>query len=88
MCADELCSICSDFIAVCTKCVDNADVIGGTCDCNLGYNWNIATEECEFFCPSPCDGCTRFAFGGCLACDTGYYEHSGVCETYCPTGYS
>ena len=39
-------------------------------------------------CPDPCDGCTRFGFGGCIACAAGYNSQYDICDIDCPTGYT
>ena len=46
LCADEICSECSDYESICDVCKDNASLSGLECECDTGYEWNSSTYEC------------------------------------------
>ena len=86
MCADQICSICFDYTGICDTCLPNASLVGSLCECDTPLVWNPYDELCDN-CPDPCGTCTRYTFGGCTSCNTGYYDSYGACDLSCPTGW-
>ena len=91
LCYDRLCYICTDYTSTgCSKCVDGASLVSGSCKCNNG-NALIASNGnlyCSTTCMSYCATCLYSTNGNCLSCNSGYYLYpTGLCVSSCPTGY-
>ena len=86
LCNDPICSECTEFYGTCNECKSNAALVGGNCECNVGYSWNPNSEKCTacsyicLTCSGPNnDQCTSCANNqtlveGCCECVEGYYQ--------------
>ncbi|CAG9335208.1 unnamed protein product [Blepharisma stoltei] len=86
-CQDVVCELCDDYTSTCITCKSNASLIGSSCQCNVGFYWNIDNESCDA-CDASCKSCTSSKYLDCLACANGLYLVSGICLASCPQGYS
>ncbi|CAG9320645.1 unnamed protein product [Blepharisma stoltei] len=86
LCDDIICSVCSDYSAVCTTCLSNAALVSSQCTCNDSYYWDSTNQVCTP-CQSSCATCDGGTSSDCLSC-TGSYYLNGVCYTTCPNGYT
>ena len=78
LCADSLCSICSNFTAICTTCTANASLISSnTCACNIGFY--ETAYKCAA-CPARTYSLTP---GTCLNCYANCLSCSGPSSTSC-----
>ncbi|EGR34727.1 zinc finger lsd1 subclass family protein, putative, partial [Ichthyophthirius multifiliis] len=69
----------------CTSCIVNATLTKyNTCDCNLGYFFNIDKEQCEK-CHEKCKNCIGYSDSQCLDCKANAQNKLGKCE--CVDGY-
>ena len=92
-----LCLVCTDSSS-CQSCKQNANAVGGVCQCNDGYFSNTTTGSCQA-CNSGCAKCTEQNCTSCTAplllsenqcvssCKNGYSQQGGVCVP-CVTGCS
>ena len=101
LCSDPICYNCTDFYGVCNQCKGNAALVGTTCQCNIGFYWDIELEQCSlcsYTCLS-CSGpnnndCTSCAYNqtivdGCCECVHGFYQIGTgrciACDSSCST---
>ncbi|CAG9327438.1 unnamed protein product [Blepharisma stoltei] len=98
LCYDDLCYKCTKYeIGTCIKCVENAVLSSGQCECQSGYikQESQCVEKCSdgFYldestqscisCLSNCSKCSNVE--SCTICKTGFIERNGKCE--CSDGH-
>ena len=98
-CIDGECEQCTNFElgATCSQCYTGITDSSGTVDCvcndyPTGRVYLSAAGAC-LGCHAHCDGCEsrigRTSLYDCgNDCITNYAQHGGLCEDYCPTGYT
>ncbi|CAG9335196.1 unnamed protein product [Blepharisma stoltei] len=87
LCQDIICEICDDYTSTCITCKTHASLVGVSCQCDLGYFWDSANENCGL-CDASCKTCTSTTYLDCLECSDGLYKMSGACLANCPAGFS
>ena len=75
LCNHQLCYSCSGFNSECSQCIQHASNTDD-CTCDRSYYFDTTTEACE-----RCQG-------GCYDCTGPLILTMGVCNDYCPTGYT
>jgi hypothetical protein len=64
----------------CSECVDNAELVDGTCRCSEGFFFNDLTQTCDP-CSLGCLMCKDDTIYSCTECTDGWYLYrdSEIC---------
>ena len=87
-CVEDMCAYCTTFGAgPCAKCINNASVVAGTCTCDDGYYYALASNSCPN-CDVTCAKCSDAGSNKCTGCKSGAELSAGTnsaCK--CSSGY-
>jgi len=83
------CYDCDEANAVCDGCVNNAEAINNTCQCNDGYVTDTNSEDfqCIYVCDEDCETCIEGEASNCLVCSQPHStpDENGTC--HCDTNF-
>jgi hypothetical protein len=89
LCDNKLCTTCADFAesAVCTVCVENAEVVTDDCQCDSKTAHDTVNNTCR--CVDECEECTQLDKFHCQVCASNNYKvpNTTFCLDYCPFNY-
>ncbi|CAG9312530.1 unnamed protein product [Blepharisma stoltei] len=80
MCYQERCLECNNHDLTCNKCINNASINNGVCQCNEDTFWEESLRSCV-----PCNLCNNCV--DCMLCASSFYMYLGWCVSKCPDGF-
>ena len=89
LCDGLACESCSTFSSECDRCIADADLVNGECQCAAGVEqYDINLDIC-IGCPTSCQSCEADNVT-CTECKENFalMSHAAICVPDCPTGYN